>query len=258
MNEILDASNGLGAAVKRRETPTRWPGVQQGLRALPLVTPAGRAASSPGARHTDSAPAAGQRHATQFANERDEPKVAQDVLTDLTKVRNIGIMAHIDAGKTTTTERILFYTGRNHKIGETTTALHHRLDGAGEGTRHHHHLRRDDDLLEWQPGQHHRHPRPRRLHRRGGALAARPRRRRCRVRRQGGRGAPVRDRMASGRQVRRPRIAFVNKMDKLGADFLLHRPDHGTASAPSRWSSSCRSVPRTTSSASSTWSRCAP
>ena len=38
--------------------------------------------------------------------------------TNLEMTRNVGIMAHIDAGKTTTTERILYYTGKSHKIGE--------------------------------------------------------------------------------------------------------------------------------------------
>ena len=43
-------------------------------------------------------------------------KMSRD--TAIQDYRNIGIMAHIDAGKTTTTERILYYTGKNHKIGE--------------------------------------------------------------------------------------------------------------------------------------------
>ncbi len=47
-----------------------------------------------------------------------EKELPGDVQVDLTRVRNIGIMAHIDAGKTTLSERILFYTGKTHKLGE--------------------------------------------------------------------------------------------------------------------------------------------
>src|SRR5665213_4287457 len=80
------------------KTPTRWPN-----RTRPSRTTAGNSS------HTSTRPK---------NREGSSSQVATDVMADLAKVRNIGIMAHIDAGTTTTTERILFYTGLIHKIGD--------------------------------------------------------------------------------------------------------------------------------------------
>ncbi len=92
----------------------------------------------------------------------------------LDMVRNIGIMAHIDAGKTTTTERILYYTGRNYKIGE----VHEggaTMDWMVQEQERGITITSAATTCEWRDAQrqHHRHTRSRRLHRRGRTVAAR-------------------------------------------------------------------------------------
>ena len=122
----------------------------------------------------------------------------------LARIRNIGIMAHIDAGKTTTTERILYYTGRTYKIGEVhegAAVMDWMVQEQERGitiTSRGHHLQ-----VARHVDQHHRHARPRRLHRRGGAVAARPRRRGRGVRRRRRCRAADRDGVAPGQQVQR-------------------------------------------------------
>ena len=173
--------------------------------------------------------------------------------TPLERYRNIGIMAHIDAGKTTTTERILYYTGRSYKIGEVhegTATMDWMEQEQERGITitsaattcfwHDHRINiidtpgHVDFTIEVE----------RSLRVLDGAVA-------------------VFDSVAGvepqsetvWRQADKygvPRICFVNKMDRIGADFrALRRDDQGPARRACRSCCSCRSASKAISSASS-------
>ena len=117
----------------------------------------------------------------------------------LDHVRNIGIAAHIGRRQDNHhgADPVLFRCGAQAGRGSRRRGRN-GLDGPGKGAGHHHHCRRHLHQLAGPPHQHHRHPRPRGLHHRGGALHAGSGRSHCRVLRRGWRPAPVGNRLAPG------------------------------------------------------------
>ena len=165
----------------------------------------------------------------------------------LEKTRNIGIMAHIDAGKTTTTERILFYTGRTHKMGE----VHEGaavMDWMEQEQERGITITSAATACEWEGHRINILDTPghvdftveveRSLRVLDGAIA-------------------IFDSVAGvepqsetvwrqADKYRVPRIAYVNKMDRTGADFdQAVADDARPPRAPTRCRSSCRSARRT-------------
>ncbi len=183
----------------------------------------------------------------------------------LERYRNIGIMAHIDAGKTTTTERILYYTGKSYKIGE----VH-------EGTATMDWMEQEQErgititsaatTCFWTarrrsraPDQHHRHAGPRRLHHRSRAFAARARRRGRLLRRRCRRRAAVGDGVAAGREVQGSAHVLRQQARPHGRELRdVRRHDQGSPRRAPGGAVPADRHREQRSRASSTWSRTAP
>ena len=185
--------------------------------------------------------------------------MAVDIKTDLSKVRNIGIMAHIDAGKTTTTERILFYTGINYKIGEVHEGAA-TMDWMEQEQERGITITSAATTCHWKDHQINIIDTPghvdftveveRSLRVLDGAVAV-----------FDGVAGVEPQTQTVWRQADRykvPRICFVNKLDRTGASFeLLRRDDQEPAERDSGRAAAADRLRGRTSSASSTWSRCA-
>src|SRR5712664_2594162 len=162
--------------------------------------------------------------------------------------RNFGIMAHIDAGKTTTTERILYYTGKSHKIGEVHEGAA-TMDWMEQEQERGITITSAATTAFWNGKRLNIIDTPghvdftieveRSLRVLDGAV--------CVLDSNQGVEPQTETVWRQGDKYKVPRIVFANKMDKTGADFYKASTISSTGSAPSRFRSSCRSAPRTTS-----------
>jgi len=136
----------------------------------------------------------------------------------LDKLRNIGIIAHVDAGKTTTTERILYYSGTNTSSATSTTATRHRLRPPRTGEGHHHHSAAVS--IDWGENQINIIDTPGHVDFTAEVTQFARARRRDRVFCAVG-GVEVQSETVwfQSNKYKVPRIAYVNKLDRLGADF---------------------------------------